>query len=91
MTKVKPMKKIVRSYVLSTAKAIINYRDYLVEKKGFQDDYAMKKAVKYGVNMLNAGLGKIFTPQDAAIGFRELAEVCIALADFCISQTLVRP
>ena len=80
--KVKPMKKIVRNYVLSTAKAIINYRDHLVEN-GFQDDYAMKKAVEYGVNMLNAGLGKTFTPQEAAVGFRELAEVCMALADFC--------
>jgi len=31
--KVKPMKKIVRNYVLSTAKAMMNYRDHLVEKE----------------------------------------------------------
>jgi len=80
--KVKPMKKIVRNYVLSTAKAMMNYRDHLVEK-GFQDDYAMKKAIEYGINMLNASLGETFTPQEAAVSFKELADVCTALANLC--------
>ena len=82
MVKVKPMKKIVRNYVLSTARAMMNYRDHLVEK-GFQQKYAKEKAAEYGINMLRAGLGETITPREAEADFRELAYVASILADIC--------
>ncbi|MEM3714215.1 MAG: hypothetical protein QXF82_04630 [Nitrososphaeria archaeon] len=60
MVKVKPIKKVVRNYVLSTAKAVMNYRDHLVNK-GFQNNCAMDNALEYGIKMLNPGLCKEFT------------------------------
>ena len=85
MVKVKPMKKIVRNYVLSTARAMMNYRDHLVEK-GFQQKYAKEKSVEYGISMLRAAIGKTFTLEEAEVGFRELAIVSSILADLCAQR-----
>lgn len=82
----KTIEKAVENYVVSVPLAMWKTKRDLMQRKNFQENYAIEQAVNYGKNMLNAGVGKEITPQNAVIIFRELATINTTMADWCENQ-----
>lgn len=83
MVKPKSLEETVENYVASTSVAMWKYKKYLVAERKFTEDYAIKKAIDYGLNMLQSGLGQAVPAGKATTMFRELASINTALADHC--------
>jgi hypothetical protein len=84
MVKMKSVEESVETYVSSTGLAILRYRKHLIDRRGFKPDYAMKKAVEYGLNMLQAGAGSRDDLASAESVFRELSSIYHEMAEVCL-------
>lgn len=85
MVKIKSIEETVENYVASTSIAMWKYKKFLMKAKNFNEDYAIEKAIDYGLKMLRSGLGTTITPTMAMVLFREQAEINNALANVCES------
>ena len=79
----KTVEETNEAYVASVPMAMWKTKNSLMRKRNFQEDYAITKACDYGVNMLNAGISDIITPEKAATIFRELATINRVMAELC--------
>lgn len=79
------MKKIeetIEDYVIGTIPGAYKTKRYWI-KKGFDEDSAIEKAIKYAFGQMKAGIGESFNLKDAENGFREMGEIANVLADAC--------
>jgi len=86
MVKIKSIEEIVENYIASTSSAMWKYKKYLMRDKNFSEDYAIEKAIDYGLKMLRSGLGTTITPEMAMTLFKEQADINTALANLCESM-----
>lgn len=82
---VKTIEQSVENYVASVPLAMWKTKRDLMERRNFKEDYAIEQAIKYGKNMLEAGIGQTITLQQAAVIFRELATINNTMANLCES------
>ena len=82
---IKTIEKAVENYVSSVPLAMWKTKRDLMQRRNFKEDYAIEQAFNYGTKMLNAGVGRTVTSQQAAQIFRELASINTAMADWCES------
>ncbi len=80
--KIKPMKRIVANYVLSTARGMFNTAQHWMER-GYSPEHAIDNAWNYGFGMLRAGVGDTLDWAEAENYFRQLATIANLLADKC--------
>ena len=77
---VRTLEDAVQNYVASVPMAMWKYKKYLMQKRGFKENYAIKKSIDYGEKMLGAGLGETVPPELAIELFKEFAAINTALA-----------
>ena len=82
MTRVKPLKKTVTNYMLSTARGMFNTAQHWMER-GYTPEHAIDNAWRYGFGMLRASVGDTVDWPEAESYSRQLATVANLLAERC--------
>lgn len=80
---VKSLQETVENFVASVSTAMWKYKKHLMRDRNFTEDYAIEKALDYGLKMLRSGLGTTITPKMAAALFREQVDINTTLANLC--------
>jgi len=78
----KTIDETIENYLISTIIGAYKYKKHWM-KKGFDEDSAIEKSVKYAIGQMKSGTGYTFNWEDVENMFREISVIATSFADLC--------
>lgn len=80
--KTKQIDETIENYLIGTVHGVYKTKRHWL-KKGFDEESAIDKSIKYAFGQMKAGIGETFDWKDVENIFREIGVIANVLADSC--------